>query len=69
MTKAELFGHITRVITSPHTAITEHDKRIAIHVFLCFHEYLSEIRGFDAFEDEIDLGGYAAKIIDELEGK
>jgi hypothetical protein len=34
MTKAELFNHITHIIASPHTAITEHDKRRAVQVFL-----------------------------------
>ena len=36
----ELFEIVTKVIASPHTTITEHDKRRAIQVFLGFDDYL-----------------------------
>ena len=72
MNQAELFDHITRIIASPHTAIIEHDKRRAIQVFLGFHEYLMdnvpEYCGDTEF-GEIDFGGYAAGVLDEIEGK
>lgn len=70
MTIDELFDHVTQIIASPHTAITEHDKRRAIQVFLCFDDYL--IDAFDGYCEagcEIDFGFYAAGVLDELEGK
>ena len=68
----ELFEIVTKVIASPHTTITEHDKRRAIQVFLGFDDYLidnvPEYCGDTEF-GEIDFGGYAAGVLDELEGK
>ena len=64
----ELFEIVTKVIASPHTAITEHDKRRAIQVFLAFDDYLIDALPGDCEEGcEIDFGAYAATIIDELE--
>ena len=68
----ELFEIVTKVIASPHTAITEHDKRRAIQVFLAFDEYLIDVdvaSGRCDVGDEYDFGSYAEKILDELEGK
>ena len=71
MTEAELFDHITHIIASPHTDITEKDKRKAIHIFLCFDDYLMdnvpEYCGGTELGD-IDFGNYAAGVLDELEG-
>jgi hypothetical protein len=68
----ELFEIVTKVIASPHTTILEHDKLRAIQVFLAFEEYLldnvPEYCG-DTALGEIDFGGYAAGVLDELEGK
>ena len=72
MTKAELFEIVTKIIASPHTAITEHDKRRAVQVFLAFDEYLIDVdvaAGRCDVGDEYDFGSYAEKILDELEGK
>ena len=72
MTKDELFEIVTKIIASPHTAITEHDKRRAIQVFLAFDEYLIDVdvaSGRCDVGDEYDFGSYAEKILDELEGK
>jgi hypothetical protein len=70
MTIDELFDYITKVIASPHTAITEHDKRRAIQVFLGFDDYLIDaLDGYCEEGCEIDFGAYAVKILDELEGK
>ena len=67
----ELFEIVTKVIASPHTTILEHDKHRAIRVFIAFEEFLldnvPEYCG-DTF-GEIDFGGYAAGVLDELEGK
>ena len=70
MTIDELFEIVTKVIASPHTAITEHDKRRAIQVFLGFDDYLiDDLPGYCEEGCEIDFGAYAEKILDELEGK
>ena len=64
----KLFEIVTKVIASPHTAITEHDKRRAIQVFLGFDDYLIDaLPGYCEEGCEIDFGAYAATIIDELE--
>ena len=68
----ELFEMVTKTIASPHTTITEHDKRRAIQVFLAFDEYLIDVdvaAGRCDVGDEYDFGSYAEKILDELEGK
>ena len=69
----KLFEIVTKTIASPHTAITEHDKRRAIQVFLAFDEFMMEnVPEYcdDTSElGEIDFGSYAAGILDELEGK
>jgi hypothetical protein len=72
VTKDELFEIVTKMIASPHTAITEHDKRRAIQVFLAFDEYLIDVdvaAGRCDVGDEVDFCSYAEKILDELEGK
>jgi len=70
MTYDELFEIVTKVIASPHTAITEHDKRRAIQVFIGFDDYLIDaLPGYCEEGCEIDFGSYADKILDELEGK
>jgi hypothetical protein len=72
MTKDELFEIVTKIIASPHTAITEHDKRRAIQVFLAFDEYLIDVdvaAGRCDVGDEYDFGSYAADQLDILEGK
>ena len=66
----EFFEMVTKTIASPHTAITEHDKRRAIRVFLGFDDYLIDaLPGYCEEGCEIDFGAYAAGVLDELEGK
>ena len=63
-----LFEIVTKIIASPHTAITEHDKRRAIQVFLGFDDYLIDaLPGYCEEGCEIDFGGYAAEQISKLE--
>ena len=70
MTKDELFEIVTKIIASPHTAITEHDKRRAILVFIGFDDYLIDaLPGYCEEGCEIDFGSYAAEQLDILEGK
>ena len=66
----ELFDHITHIIASSNTDITEKDKRKAIHIFLCFDDYLIDaLPGYCEEGCEIDFGAYAADQLDILEGK
>ena len=69
----ELFEIVTKVIAEPHSQIVEHDiqhKRKAIRVFLGFDDYLIDaLPGYCEEGCEIDFGGYAAGVLDELEGK
>jgi len=69
----ELFEIVTKVIASPHTTITEHDKRRAIRVFLYLDEFMMEnVPEYcdDTSElGEIDFGFYAAGVLDELEAQ
>ena len=68
----ELFEIVTKTIAEPHTTILEHDKLRAIRVFIAFEEFLldnvPEYCGDTAFGD-VDFGGFAAGVLDELEGK
>jgi hypothetical protein len=68
----ELFEMVTETIAEPHTTITDQHKNRAIRVFLYFDEYLMEnVPEYcgDTTLGEIDFGGYAAGVLDELEGK
>ena len=70
MTEAELFDHITHIIVSSDNAITECDIRKAIQIFIGFDDYLIDaLPGYCEEGCEIDFGGYAAGVLDELEGK
>ena len=70
MTTEELFDAITKIISSPHTTILEHDKRRAVQVFLAFDEYLIDaLPGYCEEKYEFDFQKYASKILDKLESK
>ena len=64
----KLFEIVTETIAEPDIQ----DKHRAIRVFIAFEEFLldkvPEYCGDTAF-GEIDFGGYAAGVLDELEGK
>jgi hypothetical protein len=70
MSLDELFDFTTKYIASPHTAITEHDKRRAILIFLAFDEFMLDEEKLRYLQhDNIDFGAYATKQLDILEGK
>ncbi len=73
MTLEELFEYVTKTVASPHTAITEHDKRRAVLIFTYFDEFMidndPEYYEKAGENPEIDFTAYATKILDELEGK
>ena len=70
ITMKELFEIVTKTIAEPNTTITEQDKRKAIRLFIGFDDYLIDaLPGYCEEGCEIDFGGYAAGVLDELEGK
>ena len=72
MTMDQLFEIVTKTIASPHTSITEHDKRRAALIFTYFDEYMIDVdvaAGRCDVGDELDFSSYATQVIDELEGK
>ncbi len=70
MSLDELFDFTTKYIASPHTAITEHDKRRAIQVFLAFDEFMIDnLEGYCTDSRMFDFTEYASYQLDILEGK
>lgn len=64
-----LFEKITRIIASPHSTITEHDKLRAMQVFIAFDDYLIDNLHHYNEDDAIDFGAYVGSLVDEEEGK
>ena len=65
----ELYNHITKIVASPHTAITEHDKRRALHIITVFQDFV-----LDCVDDEndvhtIEFAEYVHTQLDILEEK
>jgi hypothetical protein len=73
ITMKQFFDMVAKTIAEPNTTITEQDKRKAIRVFLYLDEFMMEnVPEYcdDTSElGEIDFGGYAAGVLDEIEGK
>ena len=69
MTFDQLYDHITKYVASPHTAITEHDKRRSLLILGAFMEFL-----LDCLDEGVDprtllLTAFISEKLDELEGK
>jgi hypothetical protein len=69
MTYDELYEHITKYVASPHTAITEHDKRRACLILGAFMEFLLDCADEDVDPRTLDMTGFVSEKLDELEGK
>jgi hypothetical protein len=69
MTYDELYDHITKYVASPHTAITEHDKRRACLILGSFMEFLLDCADEDVDPRTLDMTGFVSEKLDELEGK
>jgi hypothetical protein len=69
MTYDELYDHITKYVASPHTAITEHDKRRACLILGAFMEFLLDCADEDVDPRTLDMTGFVSEKLDELEGK
>ena len=69
MTYDELYDHITKYVASPHTAITEHDKRRACLILGAFMEFLLDCADEDVDPRTLDMTGFVSEKLDELEDK
>ena len=69
MTFDELYDHITKYVASPHTAITEHDKRRACLILGAFMEFLLDCADEDVDPRTLDMTGFVSEKLDEVEGK
>jgi hypothetical protein len=69
MTYDELYDHITKYVASPHTAITEHDKRRACLILGAFMEFLLDCADEDVDPRTLDMTGFVSEKLDEVEGK
>ena len=69
MTYDELYDHITKYVASPHTAITEHDKRRSLLILGAFMEFLLDCLDEGVDPRTLDMTGFVSEQLDELEGK
>lgn len=65
----ELFEIVTKVIASPHTTITEHDKRRSLLILGAFMEFLLDCLDEGVDPRTLDMTGFVSEKLDELEGK
>jgi len=69
MTFDELYDHITKYVASPHTAITEHDKRRSLLILGAFMEFLLDCLDEGVDPRTLPLTAFISEKLDEVEGK
>jgi hypothetical protein len=69
MTYDQLYEHITRYVASPHTTITEHDKRRACLILGSFVEFILDCNDEGVDANKIDFTDFVSDQLDILEGK
>jgi hypothetical protein len=69
MTYDELYEHIVKYVASPHTTITEHDKRRACLILGAFMEFNLDCLDEGVDPRTLDMTGFVNEKLDELEGK
>jgi hypothetical protein len=69
VTYDQLYEHIVKYVASPHTTITEHDKRRACLILGSFMEFILDCQDEGVDANEIDLTYFVSDKLDELEGK
>jgi hypothetical protein len=69
MTYDELYEHIVKYVASPHTTITEHDKRRACLILGAFMEFMLDCLDEGVDPLTLDMTGFVNEKLDELEGK
>ena len=69
MTYDQLYEHITKYVASPHTTITEHDKRRACLILGAFMEFILDCNDAGIDVNKIDITDFVNGKLDEVEGK
>jgi len=69
MTYDQLYEHITKYVASPHTTITEHDKKRACLILGAFMEFILDCDDAGIDVNKIDVTDFVSEKLDELEGK
>jgi len=69
MTYDQLYEHIVKYVASPHTTITEHDKRRACLILSAFMEFILDCQDEGVDANQIDLTYFVGEKLDEIEGK
>ena len=69
MTYDELYEHIVKYVASPHTTITEHDKKRACLILGAFMEFILDCDDAGIDVNKIDITDFVSGKLDELEGK
>jgi len=69
MTYDELYEHITKYVASPHTTITEHDKKRACLILGAFMEFILDCNDAGIDVNKIDVTDFVSEKLDEIEGK
>ena len=69
MTYDKLYDHITKYVASPHTTITEHDKRRACLILGAFMEFILDCQDEGVDANTIDMTDFVLEQLDILEGK
>jgi len=69
MTYDQLYEHITKYVASPHTTITEHDKKRACLILGAFMEFILDCNDAGIDVNKIDVTDFVSGKLDEIEGK
>jgi hypothetical protein len=69
MTYDQLYEHIVKYVASPHTTITEHDKRRACLILGSFMEFILDCQDEGVDANQIDFTYFVSEKLDEIEGK
>ena len=71
-TREELFDCVARIVSHPHTVVTDHDKARAMAIFVTFADYLGNYtesdnnHGHCVYEsDATDFEGLVLQMLDE----
>ena len=71
-TREELFDCVARIVSHPHTVVTDHDKARAMAIFVTFADYLGNYtesdnnHGHCVYEsDATDFEGLVLEMLDE----
>jgi len=69
MTYDQLYEHIVKYVASPHTTITEHDKKRACLILGAFMEFILDCNDAGIDVNKIDVTDFVSEKLDEVEGK